>query len=368
MKAPDMDHSRTTKLATTKTFHRHLHIFRALTIILIVAAHSWSTPIFYYTPDFSIEPKLKLLSSVTETLFHDGTIIFALISGLLFSLVLRGKGWHRFYASKIKNVLFPYVIMTFIYTFIHWKVTFIGFYEIKPDTIMGYLTAGLANIPSGLAGFHLWYIPVLLILFIVTPVVSVIINKKSWLLLYLIVFAPFVASRVWPEFSWLSVIYFGGAYTLGVFIGANYEKSLQFIRQRTITLVIIFIVTSLFLVFFYQIDFDKIGFVSILESVFYLQKLAMAGLLLSIVYRVEEHVPKWIDRIGDYSFSIYFIHPVLAITLVELLKSQGYLSNEPFFVIVLGMLILLYCVGISMLISMMIKRLLGKYSRMIIGT
>jgi surface polysaccharide O-acyltransferase-like enzyme len=350
-----------------QTFHRHLHLYRALAIILIVAAHSWALAIFYYTPDFSLAPRLVLLSSVTETLFHDGTIIFALISGLLFSLVLKGRGWKRFYGSKFNYVLLPYIVMTFVYTLIHWKLIWVGYFEIEPDTLQGYLLTALHNIPLGLGGFHLWYIPVLLVLYLVTPLINLIVSRQYYVLIGVIILAPLIASRVWPQFSWLTVVYFLGPYTIGVIIGAHYDKALQFIQQHSTSLFIVFFFTTGFSVFFYEIGFEYLGFVSIRESIFYLQKLAMAALLLVAIFHMEKNIPTWVDKIGNYSFALYFIHPALAILAVEFLKKQGLLSDNPWYVIVLGALVLIYVISASMLISVLIKKLTGKYSRMLIG-
>ena len=349
------------------TFFRELHIYRCFAILLIIAAHSWSLTLFFYTDDFSIDPQLKLLHSVTETLFHDGTIIFALISGLLFSLILKNNSWRKFYVSKVKHVFLPYVLMTFIYTLIQWQVTMVGFYEISPDSWLGYLNAVMLNIPLGMGSFHLWYIPILLLLFVATPAINQLVEKKSFVVLGIIALAPVIASRVWPQFSWLTFVYFLGAYSIGIYAGANYQRSLDFIQRHTLFLLMIFLITSGFLIFFYQINFEKIAFVSVIESVFYLQKLALAGVLLNCIYKIEKCVPPWLDKIGNYSFSIYFIHPLLGILFVEWLKEQGMLSNNPWIVVLLGTVVFLYCLLASMLITTIVKKACGKYSRMVVG-
>ncbi|WP_448212938.1 acyltransferase family protein [Colwellia sp. MEBiC06753] len=347
-------------------FHRPLHLYRALAITLIVAAHSWSLPIFFYSPDFSLDPQLKLLSAFTETLFHDGTIIFALISGLLFSLVLEQKGWQRFFINKMKYVLSPYIVISFVYGLIQWKLMFVGFYDITPNNFAGYLSATLNNIPQGLAGFHLWYIPVLLIIFIATPLLSLLISRRS-ILIALILLAPLVCSRVWPMFSWSTVVYFLGPYTLGMLIGGNLHQSLAHIRRYRSLLFVIFIITSAFLIFLYQIEIKVLGEVSLLESGFYLQKLALALLLLDGVYLLEHKIPQWVDSIGNYSFAIYFIHPALLLYLVGILKEQQLLTNNPWLVIILGTLFLGCGLFGTLVISKLIKKLCGKYTRYLIG-
>ena len=59
---------------------------------------------------------VTVLNAVIETLFHDSTVYFALISGLLFSLVLQSRGWPAFWSNKLVNVISPYVVMTLLFT------------------------------------------------------------------------------------------------------------------------------------------------------------------------------------------------------------------------------------------------------------
>ena len=58
---------------------------------------------------------VTVLSAVSESLFHDSTIYFALISGLLFS-ALQSRGWSAFCSNKLANVISPYVVMTLLFT------------------------------------------------------------------------------------------------------------------------------------------------------------------------------------------------------------------------------------------------------------
>ena len=227
--------------AKAHVFYHHLHFFRAITILLIVGAHAWIMPLLSYTDDFSIDPQLKLLNSFFQAFFHDGTVLFAFISGLLFTLVLHNNSWKTFFFSKVNNVLLPYIVITFVYTFIQWKLVWVGFSKVDPDNTMGFLSAAITNVPKGLAGFHLWYIPVLFVLFICTPLLKVLVEGKAKIILGIILLAPLLVSREWPYFSWQTVVYFAGAYVLGMIVGAHYKNSLRLIAQYKITLIIAFL-------------------------------------------------------------------------------------------------------------------------------
>ena len=98
-----------------KPFVKHLHAFRGFAILNIVGAHAWSGQVYLFG---GTDPStgVTVLSAVSETLFHDSTVCFALISGLLFSLVLQSRGWSAFWSNKLANVISPYVVMTLLFT------------------------------------------------------------------------------------------------------------------------------------------------------------------------------------------------------------------------------------------------------------
>ena len=188
-------------------FVRHLHAFRGFAIINIVAVHAFAVPFLFLTEGREESLTTQALYSLTETAFHSSTLYFALISGLLFSIVLKARGWMNFFRGKLTNVLLPYVIITLFFSFYHWTVPFTQ--PVFPESLGGYLTSSLHNIFTGEAIFYLWYIPVLAILFALTPLISAILHNKSlsWLI-WPIVLGPLVVSRTWPGISVGDVIYF----------------------------------------------------------------------------------------------------------------------------------------------------------------
>ena len=114
---------------------------------------------------------------VSEIFYHDSTLYFAIISGLLFTRVLEPKGYFKFYTSKVKNILLPYLFFTLLLTFIA-----IRFHDARSfqDGLVYYFSKVLRNLIYGKANFALWYIPVLIVLYLATPVLHSLQKTNKW--------------------------------------------------------------------------------------------------------------------------------------------------------------------------------------------
>ncbi|MGB6037189.1 MAG: acyltransferase family protein, partial [Cryomorphaceae bacterium] len=139
------------------SFLGYLHSFRGFSIINIVLIHAFGYALY----DFNYQ-RIDLqspFSIANEMLFHNSTIYFAVISGVLFSVVLKSKGYKKFYNSKLKNVLLPYLFLTLVFSIfnpVFDPPIFIPF-QLQPDFI-SYLIAAFYNFIFGTAQFTYWYI------------------------------------------------------------------------------------------------------------------------------------------------------------------------------------------------------------------
>ena len=99
-----------------KTFFLgYLHSFRGFAILNIVAIHAFALAGFMSSKNFNSN---NPVSVINELLFHNSTIYFAVISGMLFTAVLKQKGYKAFFINKFKYVFLPYV-------FLHWLIPFL---------------------------------------------------------------------------------------------------------------------------------------------------------------------------------------------------------------------------------------------------
>ena len=352
----------------TKKFIPSLHAFRGFAIINIVAIHAIEF-IFFYVDSAEITPKPNLTPYAwgESILFHDSTLYFTFISAILFSLILAERGYKNFFKSKLTNVFLPYLFFTCIVTWRNWSLE--GTLTIFNGSLLEYMAVVGKNLITGGAIFSFWYIPVLFVLYLATPIFAKLlaIDKAKWLVI-LIILAPLVCSRAWPEVTWTNFAYFLGAYMLGMVAGANYQKTIEVIKRYFLLITLTAIVSTAVLVGLFYLDSPKWGMIDLTESAWYVQKIAFAGLIILLFERTMNVVPKWLDVLGNYAFSIYFLHAYLLFEMYDVMAKTIAVPTSIAIILALAVLNVVIVLAISVFITYAIKLLLGRYSRSIVGT
>ena len=354
-------------ISTRKTtFIAHLHAFRGVAILLIVAAHAWSISIFWTGQLDSMG--LKWLFASTETLFHGSTILFAIISGLLFSQVLQAQPWQRFFRSKLLNVVLPYCLVTLFITLYHSTVI-----NLFPINNFGHQL--VINLTYGKASIQFWYIPVLLVLFLLTPALSYLIARPRYLVIVItIVLSPLIITRSpFPDFLKPQTYgYFIGAYTLGLWIGYHYEKLQVFLLRYRYACVVILTGISMIIFAGYLNGYQASSWFSLRESLFYLQKVLLTGLLLFWLKRRDEQAKKgMLDQtltvLGSFAFAIYFLHVLFMAEFIDLGYSLLTEYRSASLLMVFGCFSLVLSILCSIVFSTGVKKIFKQDSRKIIG-
>jgi surface polysaccharide O-acyltransferase-like enzyme len=216
---------------------------------------------------------------------------------------------------------------------------------------------------------HLWYIPVLFVLFLLTPLVNALLKPGKGLAVVLLALMPLVVSRtIYPDlFSLKTVVFFLGAYSFGMYLGERLEPMLAFIKRHLAAMLVLFVASTVtnFLFFFW--DYVPTGFTSLHQSVVYIQKMLMALLMLYLLHQYEARLPKMLNVLGTYAFSLYFLHFSFVWMLGEAFVKQFPRAGIPG-LFAGGLAIYILSIILSLLLSMGLRKLFGKYSRMLIGT
>ena len=361
-------------MGTSKTLNNlrpeflgHLHSFRALAILKIVFGHAMAAA---FIGVYGLFDDSKLVLLVSEIIYHDSTLYFAIISGLLFSKVLKQKGYFKFYISKIKHIVLPYLFLTIVLTLV--KIDFNNFSSFSK--ILDYTAnkVGL-NMLYGQASFALWYIPVLLCLYLLTPLLSFLQtkNKMGNLVFLAIIFIPIFISRVPISQDYVlrieTVIYFAGAYAFGMFLGENLNQNLFLIDKYKKLLIALAVLSTIYLFYLFWNEIKSTGIVNIKETIFYIQKTCFACLFMLFFFKLEDKQPKWMHPIARDSFAIYFIHGPLLYVLLPLFLFNSF-KNNSVSVVFIALLLFTSSIVISMLIVKIFNKIFGKYSRMIVGS
>jgi peptidoglycan/LPS O-acetylase OafA/YrhL len=352
--------------ATGKTdYLAYLHGFRGIAILAIIGAHAWSVLGSFGAQQNN--PDYIWLYSATETLFHGSTLFFALISGILYSRVLRGKSWGTFYKNKAANVILPYALLTVLLTALSWP----QYLEYgKANNITFFFPEELSkNIVFGQAQTHLWYIPVLTVLFLCTPLLALLLKPGRGIGLLLLGVMPLVVSRTpFPQLiSWQTIAFFLGAYALGMVLGDRLEAMLAFVQEHLSSLLVLLVAFTALNFLLFRWEYVASGFTSLHQSVVYSQKMLAAVLILFALHAHEATLPKALMTLGTHAFSLYFLHFTFIWILCEVFVKQvpdaGMLG-----ITLAGFAIYALSILLSLLLSMGIRRLLGRYSRYLIGT
>jgi len=354
-------------MSENRTFNQPIHAFRGFAILNIVAIHAFGF-IFYLaeTMEHPAGAALKVLNWANGILFHDATLYFAGISGILFSMILQERGYARFFRSKFAYVFMPYLFFTALYSWRQWPLE--GPATFFDGTMWEFLLLVGRSLLTGDAIFALWYIPVLMVLYAATPVLAKLLatDDAKWLNVA-IMMSPLVISRVWPEISWTNYVYFIGAYMLGMYTGANYRRAIEFVQRHVVLFAITAIVTTAVLVVLFGLDNSAWGIIRFTESAWYMQKIAISGLVLLWFERSITYVPKWLDVLGNYAFAIYFLHGYLLFELYAALVRFGIVLETVPAIIFCAIMTYAVVIIASVVITFVAKTVLGRRSRYFFG-
>ncbi|MGF1454108.1 MAG: acyltransferase family protein [Alphaproteobacteria bacterium] len=284
----------------------HLHLFRGFAIICILMVHAYALSVHYAPASMQSHVALTWSRDIVETLLHGSTLFFTLLSGILFSKCLAGRPWTTFFQNKISNVALPYLWVTLLFTLLTWNPD--TGWTICQGAWLETLKQAASNTVTGAARFHLWYIPLLAVLYAATPLAQALLSVRRFHgVAIVLILVPLVASRTASALDVTTVLYFFGAYLLGMAIGRHLERVLGFVRTRVSPIVKLTILLSLCILGLKRFGLDWWGDISVQESLFYPQKILITLLVLSALQRHSDRAA-WLAPFATYAFPLYFFH------------------------------------------------------------
>jgi probable poly-beta-1,6-N-acetyl-D-glucosamine export protein len=340
-----------------------IHSFRGLAILIIVAGHCmW---VFGWR-------EMPWLRAALADLLANGTVLFMFISGYLFQHLSGKYHYPTYLAKKAKYVLIPYVIVSIpaIAYSVFWKNTvedypFLEGSSAAYQVLWFYLTGGTQM------NYPLWFIPVILIYFLVSPVFYAFIRFPVlyWLILLFLPVALLAHRPHFPNPDTLhSLTYFLPAYLLGMF-ASQYREKVDGFMARNLWLLVGSLVSYFFLHLLlsdhhgnYHVDrmFSfEIGFIDWA----FLQKILFAFVMLGLLNRYDSLVAGPLRLLGDTSFSIYFLHAYVVYAFRVVSRWHTYQGS-----LLKWVLLTVGTVVVCVAITKLVQRVFGRYSRMVIGS
>jgi hypothetical protein len=299
-----------------------------------------------------------------QILIGNSSVYFIFIAGFLFQFLSSKYTYKDYLKRKLSYVILPYLVVSIPAILL----TVTGTYA-SPDwfnqqfsqlpifgQIMMYLLTG-THLPS------FWFIPMIAIFYIVSPILFHLDRnpKFYWLLPGLLVLTLLVSRPAFNNNPFQSFVHFLSVYVAGMFCCHFRDSFFSFMQKRFI-LFICAVVILIALQYWGQIG---------LTSINTLSKLILCALIIYFLWTVESQIPAklnlFMDRLAELSFGIYFVHEYFvgySFALDQIVGIQYSFSQANLLNFLLNFIFVL---AASIATILIIKRIFGRNSRLIIG-
>lgn len=351
-------------VSAKKQFFDELNLFRGFAILCIVLGHARSYLGTFSSADMSTW-FWGLERSYTGVV-NGGTAYFVFISGFLFYALFykRGFEYRSFMIGKVKKVFCPYVLITGLFL-VYRLVRGHGSLS-DPGFVWGTLLWG-----------SFWYMPFVMLLFAVSPLFIAFIEagpRVRWgVLLATLVFSMALGRHNLSPV--LNVLFWSSTYLAGIQTALYYE---EFKSARPLFHECLFWGTVLFLGFcaytgYHYFEGHGNFDVSLTKrlELMTLGKIMIPLCCLRLFLAVGKgagHPVRFVwELLAKYSFSIFFLHNLIIFWYEQHPHKAFFHSFNRWGIEGTAVLATIVTCILCIAVAALVKKLTGRYSRMIIG-
>ncbi|MGN7763263.1 acyltransferase family protein [Paenibacillus sp. 22594] len=324
-------------------FLRYINNFRGIAIIMVLLIHT----LIPFTE--SMNP---VMFDILFAVFQDSTVLFVFISGFLFQHLLKKYEFKKYIKSKASYVLSPYLLLSI--PGVIWNA-----YDSRDIHITLIIKGLLTGAISGTMGTY-WFIPMIIIFFIASPLLVMIDNRPKlyYGLPLLFIVSTFITRDGLP---YQNFVHFLPIYLFGMF-ASHFKEQLFPIFNKYKGIIFTAFLILLFLDIInvqthYQ--YSPLGDNAFLRM---WSKVLLCCLVINFLKTKDHILENKFDIFARYSFGLYFIQgyviTVLNKTVLSYFASGTILSYLLFSILT---------VAICLSILWLAKKILGRYSRYFIG-
>lgn len=341
---------------TEDQFQQHMHVFRGIAIILIACAHT--VPSLDWSNHW-------VLGKVIDTLANESSIFFFFIAGYLFQHLSGRFSFDRYLVQKAKTVILPYLVLSIpaliIFTLLTKRIgMWPWFYDLPVwQQVTLFLLTGKHLAP-------LWFVPTITLFYLLAPLfVWMDRNWRTgyWLILPLLLVSTYLG-RDGPLGPLDKALYLLPVYLLGM-VFSRYKSMTLVLVQRWWPVLVIAVALCL------------VGNLLGWSHPPYWQmplKVSLVMLLTWLLWRYHGVFGDKLNYIAEVSFGIFFIHAyfISAIKVLVVYATSGRFYNGEGSEDIVGNA-LTFSLYVAMVLTASValiwltRKLLGKYSRMVIG-
>jgi hypothetical protein len=331
-------------------FLNYINNFRAIATLFVVFNHSVSA--LGWGDDADIERLVKII-------YTNGAVLFTFIAGFLFQHLLDKFDYKTYLVARFKLVVCPYLIIS-IPAVIVWAFVFQKSGTAIPSDF--YQWPGILRILYLYAtGIHLapvWFIPMIVLFYLSAPFFYWLDrHPKLYYLLPALMVLSYIVPRHWNPA--IASVHFLSVYVFGMFCSRYKERIMPLVLKLVIPLVVTFVAL---VVIQWKLTYDIQGYYN------YWNKLIVCLVLISLLDKYEHKVGRFLLPLATINFSIFFLHSYVltGIKIIWMGKPAVSLPIDGNFIshFMFASMVVVICV----LITIPARRLLGTYSRNVIGS
>lgn len=341
-------------------FLNYINNFRGIAIVFIVAGHCVDA----FRWDDQREAEV-ILSSI----FKNGTLIFVFISGFLFQHLSYKFKYTKYLITKFKNVVLPYIFLSIpAIILILYKP---DFYDFRGNTFGGgYPTKIMMFYITGKHITTYWFIPMICIYYLVSPFLVKLSSFK--LFFYLLPFYILLSILIPRGGSILyNFIHFFSVYVFGMFCKLHIDSIFAFFSKYRFA----GLINAVLIALCFCICIKSSGTIAAISS--YIKGMLLCIFFIFIFDKYDHKVRDFGAFLASVSFAIYLLHPYTT-KFSQIVFGSFFSPKKNFLQIIIShslsgniyswFTFTIFTIVITSITIEIVKRILGNYSKSLIGS
>lgn len=350
-------------------FLSYILYLRGVAILIVVGVHAQGNVSDW---DFHLQAH-DFLSIIFDGREGNGTVMFIFIGGFLFQYLTHNNfDFRKYIEKKFMFVILPYILISIpmiayrIYTNYSVGVP-AGFNEQSVFfRFLYYLVTGLHLAPF-------WFISAIVLFYLSSPLFHALDNPKVYRYVFPLIFLTcfFTYRPVHNANPFLSYLHYFPIYFLGMWVSYYRNQLLTAGRWLPYSLLLIYCAIAIgnltnLLPLHESVTFEEVLMRrQIIFNVDILKTVLLCITLTLLFYRYQDKRFPFLEILGEYSFGIFFVHCIF-IYGTKHVWTQIFGPVE--FSLISFSIYLSFILLVSTATVFFVKKLTGRYSRILIGS
>ncbi|MEO5602062.1 MAG: acyltransferase [Cyclobacteriaceae bacterium] len=348
----------------------YLHFLRGVAILYVIGVHARGFHSYWQ----SSSDTYHILDVFSDPSEGNGTALFLFIGGFLFQhLTTNSFVFGKYLNQKFKVLISPYLLISIPLILIRLNTNF------QSSSLPEYFherSVTYKVIHFLLTGSHLppfWFISTIILFYISAPMLHALDNRKfyNYIFPFILLVSMFTYRPEHNANPFLSYLHFIPIYITGMWASFHKERILKDNPRIFYSLLFIYAGMCIgelsgWLTHDRSLSFQDVLSQGILVfNVYRLKALVLCFMWLSFFYLFRDRKMPLLERLGAYSFGLFFVHYFFISITRKLLEFYNITTD---FTLLTYLIYFAFILGISTVTVYLIKRVTGNYSRYLIGS